>query len=111
MEYDIKLQHKAGKQMIIADMLSQQSDHSLGTKEDNDYITALLEDLWICLLDMELQDTVAIAQKDDAYAREVLASLNDQLQSPVKWTTEVDPNGSTHLFYDGRMYIPDNLSL
>jgi hypothetical protein len=62
-------------------------------------------------LDTELQDAVLIAQKGDTYAQEVLESLNDQSQSPIKWTIEEDPNGLKHLFYDRQMYIPDNLTL
>ena len=111
MEYDIKLTHKKGEQMIVANALSRRADHSSGVKEDNENVTALPEDLWIRLLDTELRDAVAIAQKGDTYAQEVLESLNDQSQSPIKWTIEEDPNGSKHLFYDGRMYIPDDLTL
>ena len=71
----------------------------------------LYQDLWIQLLDTELQDVVAQAQKGDSHAQEVLASLNDPLQSPALWTLEVDPTGTTCLFYSGCLYVPDDLSL
>ena len=60
---------------------------------------------------MELQDAVAIAQKGDTYTLKVLKTLNDDTLSPLKWTKEEDPNRSIHLFYEGRMYIPDDLTL
>jgi transposase InsO family protein len=111
MEYDLKLTHKKGKEMIVADALSRRTDHSQGLEADNKDVTALPEDLWIKLLDTELRDAVAKAQLGDKYAQEVLLSLNDPEQSPVKWTTEAYPNGTLALFYDGRMYIPDDLEL
>src|ERR1700731_291085 len=111
MEYDVKLKHKAGKQMIVVDALSQQADYGYGQEDDNADTTALPEDLWIQLLDTELQDAVAQAQKGDSHAQEVFKSLNDPSQSPALWTLEVDPTGTTCLFYSGRLYVPDNLSL
>jgi hypothetical protein len=97
--------------MVVADALSQCTDHSQGLEVDNDDVTALPEDLWIKLLDTELRDAVAKAQLGDKYAQEVLLSLNNPKQSLVKWTTEAYPNGTLALFYDGRIYIPDDLEL
>jgi hypothetical protein len=111
MEYNLKLMHKKGTEMIVADVLLWRTDHPQGLEVDNEDITALPEDLWIKLLDTELQDAVAKAQLGDKYAQEALLSLNDPKQSPVKWTTEVDSNGRLILFYNERMYIPDNLEL
>jgi hypothetical protein len=111
MEYDLKLTHKKGKEMVVADTLLRRTDHSQGLEVDNEDVTALLEDLWIKLLDTELRDAIAKAQLGDKYAQEVLLSLNDPEQSLAKWTTEAYPNGMLALFYDGRMYIPDNLEL
>ena len=97
--------------MVIADALSRRSDHSIGVKEDNEQVTALPEDLWIHLLDMELQDAVAKSLSRDDYALDVLSKLNDPSQSPVKWSSETDPNGSKLLFYNDRMYVPNDLDL
>jgi hypothetical protein len=47
----------------------------------------------------------------DKYAQEVLLLLNDPEQSLVKWTIEAYPNRALALFYNGRMYIPDDLEL
>ena len=113
MEYDIKLQHKAGRQMIIADALSRRADydHSKEGKDEEKPVTALPEELWIRLLDMELQDAVAKAQVNDELALEVLRKFSTPLNPPEKWTIETDPNGSKILFYDQRMYVPDDLLL
>ena len=69
--------------MIVADALSQQSDHSTGLKEDNKHVTALPKELWIHLLDTALQDTIATAQ-GDAYTQEVLADLDNSSLAPNK---------------------------
>ena len=110
-EYDIKLQHKAGRQMVVADALSRRPDHFANVKEDNENITALPEDLWIQLLDMELQDVVVKAQATDKFMQDELSKLPNPSDPPSKWSIEEDSNGSKTLFYDGRMYIPDNLPL
>src|ERR1700689_5726175 len=104
MEYDVKLKHKRRREMIIADALSRRSDYGQGQEDDNADTTALPEDLWIKLLDTELQNTVVNAQKGDAHAQEVLANLNDPSQSPALWTSEVDPNGTTCL-HPGRFDV------
>ena len=86
MEYDIKLQHKAGRQMIVADVLSRQSDydHSKEGKDEEKPVTALPEELWIRLLDMELQDAVAKAQVNDELALEVLQKFSTPSNPPEK---------------------------
>ena len=111
MEFNIKLRHKQEKQMLIADTLSRRSDYFVGIKNDNEHVTALPEDLCIRLLDTEIRDAVVMAQLDDSLAQEVMKRLNDPAQSPDKWTIEVDPNGTSVLFYDSRMYIPHNLAV
>jgi len=47
MDYDIKLQHKAGSKMIVADALSRRADWSKGLEDDNDQVVALPDNLWI----------------------------------------------------------------
>ena len=78
MEYNIKLQHKAGRQMILTDALSRRSDynHSKEEKDEEKPVTALLKELWIKFLDMELQDTVAKAQVNNELALEVLRKFS-----------------------------------
>src|SRR6266540_4911988 len=113
MDYDLKLQHKAGSKMIVADALSRRADWLKGIDQDNVDVVALPDALWIKLVDTELQDTVANAQKNDELAQEALHSLTDPSVSPSRWT--IVPSGSDSftclMFYNGHLYIPDNLGL
>ena len=110
MDYDIKLQHKPGKTMIPADALSRRHDHSKGEDEHTDVI-GLPDDLFIRVLDLELQDAVAKGQSADSTALEAVAELNDSSTQPTKWHLEKRLNAPPCLFYDGRIYVPDDLAL
>src|SRR6266498_261892 len=96
--------------MIVADALSRHADWSKGIDQDNVDVVTLSDALWIKLVDTELQDAVADAQKNDELAQEALRGLTDPLVSPSRWT--IVPSGSdSSMFYNGRLYIPDNLGL
>jgi len=77
MEYDLKLQHKKGSKMVVADALSQRADWSTGLEHDNEDVVALPESLWVRLVDTELQDTVAAGQQEDNLVRDTVAKLSD----------------------------------
>ncbi len=82
MDYNLKLQHKAGSKMIVADTLSRRADWSKGIDQDNVDVIALPDALWIKLVDMELQNAVADTQKNDKLAQEALRGLTDPSVSP-----------------------------
>ena len=65
MEYYLKLQHKKESKMVATDALSRRADWSIGLEHDNKDMVALPESLWIRLVDTELQDAIAAAQKED----------------------------------------------
>ncbi len=113
MDYDIKLQHKAGSKMIVADALSRRADWSKGLEDDNDQVVALPDNLWIRLLDTELWDAVAKGLTNDSTAQEAMKRLSKTEVSPTNWTLENSGQDSTtpFLFYNGRLYIPDEIDL
>ncbi len=113
MDYDIKLQHKAGSKMIVADALSRRADWSKGLEDDNDQVVALPDNLWIRLLDTELRDAVAKGLTNDSTAQEAMKRLSETEVSPTNWTLENSGQDSTtpFLFYNGRLYIPDEIDL
>src|SRR6266542_6042035 len=99
--------------MIVANALSRRADWSKGIDQDNVDVVALPDTLWIKLVDVELQDAVADMQKNDELAQEALRGLTDPSVSPSHWTiVSSGSDSSTHLiFYNGCLYIPDNLGL
>jgi len=50
-------------------------------------------------------------QKEDSMALEALEQLQDPAPQSMKWQLEEGPHGSKCLFYDGKMYVPDDLDL
>ena len=111
MEYNVVLKHRAGKKMIVADALSRRADWSKGVENDNEDVTALPEEPFIKALDTELRDAVVLAQKTDEAALEALRRLSDPSDPPGKWSIEEGPNELSCLFYDNRLYIPNDLDL
>ena len=99
--------------MVAADVLSWHADWSKKLEHDNEEVVALPENLWIHLLDTELQDTVSEAAKMDELAWEAMKHLSSADVSPTTWTFEnPGPDSSTPLlFYNGCLYIPDSLEL
>ena len=87
MDYNIQLQHKPGKTMIAADALSRRHDHAKGIK-DVEEIIGLPEELFVQLLDLDLQDAVALGQKDNTTAQEALKTIQDPISQPTRGRTQ-----------------------
>ena len=110
MDYDIKLQHRKGSKIIATNTLSRCADWSTGIDQDNVDVVALPENLWIKLVDTELQDAVVEATRTDELAQEAILKVSDPSISPQHWTMESSGSDSSTrlLFYNGCLYIPDN---
>ncbi len=83
---------------------------------DNENVVLLPEDLFVVLINVELQDTVVKLQQENLIALQALRLLTEaNPQSPSLdtdgWTTEVDSTGSKGLFYKGKIYIPQDMEL
>jgi len=101
--------------MYQSDALSRRPDHIPDGDTDNEDVTMLPDNLFVNLIDTELQQQIADSKILDTNAAEALKLLLED--GPTKltddladWTTE-DLNGRPMLFYQGRQYIPkdDNL--
>jgi len=89
---------------------SRRHDHSEGI-DDKEESTGLLEELFVRLLDLDLQDAVTLGQSKDSTAQDALDKLNDPEDQATQWHLEDGPNGSKCLFFNGKMYVPDDLDL
>ena len=104
-----------GHKIILSDVLSWRPDFVLEDNDYNDNMTMLPDDLFINLIDLDLQKWIANCGTLDKDATNSLAILLKQGPTAVKnqlddWNMgEFD--GKTILFYKGRNYIPqdDNL--
>ena len=109
-KFDVKLVHTTGHKMILSDALSRQPDFVPEEDDNNDNLTMLPDDLFINLIDVDLQKKIANCETLDKDMTNALALLLNQGPTTVKnqlndWTVE-DFDGKTILFFKGKNYIP-----
>jgi len=114
-EFDLKLTHTAGTKMGQSDALSRRADHCPDEDHDNKDIIMLENDLFVNLLDMDLQERIASNNNLDFNATEAMEALLGNgpitLRNDLEdWKLETTDKGKM-LFYKGKNYIPkdDNL--
>jgi hypothetical protein len=101
--------------MILADALSRRPDMIPEEDHDNEDVILLLDDLFVNLIDMELQHKIANATDLDIDAANALKALLGQAPNAMKkdledWQIE-GFNDKNILFYQGKNYIPKNMEL
>ena len=109
LEFNVKLIHQPGSKMIQSNALSWWPDLILETDHNNENMTLLLNDLFLNLLDITLQEHMLNLGQVDDFLRKF--SLTDPLfGSPNDWKLEL-VDGLNTSFYKDRNYIPENLTL
>jgi Integrase zinc binding domain len=101
--------------MIQSDALSRRPDFIPDEDDDNDNMTMLPENLFIGLIDMDLQQQIANCETRDKDATEALTLLinkdqiilNNELNN---WEVEKF-EGKPILFFKGKNYVPQNEEL
>ena len=101
--------------MTQADALSRRSDHCPRDDHDNKDIILLPSDLFVNLLDLELQDQILKAMDLDFDVSNALEKLLDGKLSNLTndlddWKVENLENGKA-IFYKGKNYIPWDIDL
>ena len=92
--YDIKLIHTPGKKMIESDALSRRPDHCAGDDTDNTDVVMLPADLFIKLINLDLQESIADSEILDKDAKGALTLLMEQGPDTLRdgtedWTVEL----------------------
>jgi len=105
-DYDILLKHVPGTKMVAADTLSRCPDHAIGIKDYNTDIIALPNNLFISLIDLDLQHAISDGYDIDEYAKNILLNADDH----PDWSSIVSDNMTT-LFFKGGQYIPTDPDL
>jgi transposase InsO family protein len=113
--YDINLVHKPGVKMIQSDALSRRPDHIPAEDNDNEQITVLSPELFLNLIDTELQKKIANNPHLDFDAASAIKSLLGSdlthIQDSLRdWSLEM-LDDKPLLFYQGKHYIPKDLEL
>ena len=101
--------------MILSDALSRRPDFCPDEDHDNENVVMLPDHMFLQLIDLDLQQKIALSDTLDQQALDALTFLlNDSLTvpSPLKqdikdWTVHLD-DGHQYLFYQGKAYIPRN---
>ena len=115
LEYDLKLQHVPGHWMTQADALSRKSDHYQKEDRDNENMILLSKDLFVNLLDTELQDRILGVHDVDHNVLKVLdqllnSDISDLSKDLDDWKVEKTDKGNA-IFYQGRNYVPKDFEL
>ena len=114
-EYNFELKHTPGHRMIQSDALSRRADLYPENDRDNEDKVLLPENIFIHLIDTELQREIANSEKLDFDAANAIKTLlnskpGEKMKNLEDWTTQ-SFEGKNMLFYKGRNYIPDDIKL
>jgi hypothetical protein len=101
--------------MILADALSRRPDMIPDEDHDNEDIVLLPDNLFINLIDMELQSKIANSTDMDIDAADALKALLGQGPTHLRkdledWKIDIF-NDKNILFYQGKNYIPKDFEL
>jgi hypothetical protein len=101
--------------MVQSDALSRRSDLCPEEDTDNEDVIMLPDNMFINLIDTDLQERIAVSEDLDGNATEALKLLLEK--APTAMTTGLgdwelkEANGRNVLFYKGKNYIPRNMEL
>ena len=96
--------------MIQSNSLSHRPDHILNDT-DNDDVIVLSDNVFIHLLDLDLQDEIKQKTIDDEFFSKAVTSLRDHSLTPIRSALDDWSNDNGLLFYQGCCYIPDDKDL
>jgi len=103
-EYDIKLVHTPGKKMIQSNALSQWPDHCPAEDNNNDDMILLPDNLFIYLIDVDLQERITnIDTMDKDAETSLLLLLNGKLAND--WTLEKYGDGNILLIEKRTIFL------
>jgi len=114
-KFDVKLVHTPGNKMVQSDALSRQPDLCPEEDCDNEDIIMLPDNMFLNLIDTDLQEKITMMNDLDGNAADTLKLLLEK--GPTTMTTGLDDwtvensNRRNILFYKGKNYIPRNTEL
>ena len=114
-EFNVKLVHIAGTKIVQSDALSRRPDFTPEEDTDNENITMLPDELFMNLIDTELQERILTCEKLDSDTMEALKVLLEDGPTTIRnqlpdWTVERVGEKQV-LYYRGKNYIPKDEEL
>ena len=114
-EFDVKLVHTPGSKMVQSDTLSRRPDLCPDEDNDNEDIIMLPDNMFLNLINVDLQEKIAMSNDLDGNEAEALKLLLENAPTPMAagledWTIE-QMKGQNISFYKGKNYIPRNTEL
>ena len=101
--------------MVQSDALSRQPDLCADNDTDNENMIMLPDNMFLNIIDMDLQQKIAMMDDLDGSAAEALKLLLET--APTSMTKRLEDwkikttNGRNILFFKGKNYIPRNMDL
>jgi len=109
-EFDLKLIHTPGSRMIQSNALSQWPDH-ITDEINNDNIIVLPDDIFIKMIDLELQDKIKNETAKDDFFAKALQAIKEDGPLPIRSSLEEWKIEEGMLFFKDRCYIPPHEEL
>jgi len=109
-EFDLKLIHTFGSRMIQSDALSRRPDH-ITDEIDNDDIIVLPDNIFIKMIDLELQDEIKNETPKDDFFAKALQAVKENGPLPIRSSLEEWKIEEELLFFQDQCYIPPHEDL
>uniref|UniRef100_A0A0W0G1X7 Putative reverse transcriptase-rnase h-integrase n=1 Tax=Moniliophthora roreri TaxID=221103 RepID=A0A0W0G1X7_MONRR len=110
-EFDLGLVHVPGKSITQADALSRQSNEQDDTDTDNEDIVMLPERLFIKGIDLGMKEAIVERLGLDDFHKSALEQLLCQSVLPIKSALSDWRIKDELLFFQDRVYVPNNSDL
>ena len=114
-QYDLKIMHVPGSQLVQADALSRRPDYYMGRRID-EHQTMLPKDLFVrstgvSIMDTGLRDELLKAGKVDELAMGIVNALENPSTTPMRAGVKDWKHAEGILSFKGRIYVPDSMEL
>ncbi|ESK93075.1 pro-pol protein [Moniliophthora roreri MCA 2997] len=97
--------------MVQSNALSRQEDHVLEEDNDNKDVILLPERLFVNVINVELQDKLKEQLGSDDFHKATLETLTTTGLPPIKSVLSDWEINDSLIWYKGRIYIPDDVTL
>jgi RNase H-like domain found in reverse transcriptase/Integrase zinc binding domain len=113
--FDLKLIHLPGTKMVQSDALSRRPDYGTDEQMEEEDKVVLPDNLFINLLDTELQERILNGKELDLDVKNAIKTLMEEGPTSLKnnlqdWKIE-EIDGWKTIFFKGKNYIPKDLEL